>query len=114
MSFLEIMLKKIPGNKYYTADRRKRDISRMYKDCAQRKHTTKWESTFVRSIEGKTFLTDKQFSKLKEIYQSADRPRVRGHLRHAVMCDDTWSKVDPRYCDKHSVSWDEVHDFDKD
>jgi len=108
MNFLETMLNK------YKESRRKKDIAKTHSSCLKRKYLTSWEDTFLKSIDGKLDLTDKQFSKLQEIYRSPDSPKIRGYNREIVMFDDAWEEnSDPRFCEKHGVSYDDVHDFDK-
>jgi len=119
MSFLETtlkILKKIPGMKYNTSSRRKRDIIRMVDNCAKRRYLSGWEKKFIRSIKGNTYLSDKQFDKLLEIYQTADKPHKKERANSYSIYDgeEECCNSDPRFSEKHSVSWDDVHDFDKD
>jgi len=119
MIFLETMLKifrKIPGLKYYTSSRRKRDIIRMVDSCAKRRYATDWERKFIRSIKGNIYLTNKQFNKLQEIYQIADKPRVNRQVTRYSIYDEEEECCgsDPRFSKKNGVSWDDVHDFDRD
>ena len=108
MLFLENMLKSIPGFKYYLENKRKRNIIYMQQSCSKKKFLTKWESNFIQCLDGKKVLTDRQFKKLEEIYKKSEQPRVRRYRKHIA------EEIDSRFCDKYGVSWDEIHDFDKD
>ena len=106
MNFLENMLNKI--KEYF----RRRTILKMHKFCSEKRHLTRWENNFIKSIKGDFNLSEKQYKKLLEIYKTPDISRLRGHNPYVI--DDEWEvNSDPRYCDKHGVSYDDVHDFDK-
>lgn len=102
--------------RYSKEGRKEREIVLMLKCCSSKKNLTNWEDTFIKSVQGNVSLTDKQYIKLKEIYHSIDMPRLRGRTTHLAILDDAWSgeNLDPRFCNKHNVSWNDVHDFDRD
>lgn len=95
--------------------RRVKNIKLLYKKCSERDNLTSWENTFLKSLDWKTSLTEKQLFKLTEI--SLKKGQLRGQRVFATMYDDSWSSEensDPRFCEKHGVSWGDVHDFDRD
>lgn len=109
MYFLELFLKK------YKEYKKSRKMKILYKKCSERDNLTAWENTFLKSLDWKTSLTEKQLLKLTEI--SVKKGQLRGQRVFATMYDDSWSSEensDPRFCEKHGVSWGDVHDFDRD
>jgi len=112
MNFLENTLKR------YKLFKRKRAIQRMYQKCSTKKYLTRWEKNFINSIKGNLDLSEKQLYKLQEIHHSPDRPIIRGQYHYVALIDDLSFRddenSDPRFCERHGVSYDDVHDFDKD
>lgn len=94
----------------------KKQIIFLNKKVNSRSDLTSWEKNFIKSIKDKNVLTDKQFIKLKEIAFAPNRLRLRGSQCFSSIFDDSRKSQnsDPRYCDLHGVSWDDVHDFDRD
>ncbi len=94
----------------------KKQIIFLNKKVNSRSDLTYWEKNFIKSIKDKDVLTDKQFNKLKEIAFAPNRLRLRGSQCFSSIFDNSCKiqDSDPRYCDLHGVSWDDVHDFDRD
>lgn len=109
MFCLESLFKKFKEYK------RVRQLKLLYKKCSERDNLTAWEKTFLKSLDCKTSLTEKQLLKLTEI--SVKRGKLRGQPQSFIIYDDSWSSEensDTRFCEKHGVSWGYVHDFDRD
>lgn len=109
MVILERLLNKIKDF------RKKQLVKSLHFKCSKKKYLTDWEKTFIKSLEGKFTLSDKQILKLTEI--SEKRDILRGRHQLVTMLDDSWSyeeNTNQCFCEKHGVSWGDVHDFDRD
>jgi hypothetical protein len=107
--FLERLLKKFKEYK------RLKKLKLLHKKCMAKDNLTDWEKTFLKSLGGKTSLTEKQLSKLTEI--SIKTGPLRGKPVYSITYEDSWyseENTDPRFCEKQGVSWGDIHDFDRD
>jgi len=103
--------------KSWADNKERRRLRNVIEKSFDKKHLTSWEKKFLASIENRDLLklSTKQLRKLNEISASPDIPRIRGQSQHFTVFDDAWEdeNSDPRYSDRHGVSYDDVHDFDK-
>lgn len=87
--------------------------------CSQslaKNNLTAWEKQFLTSIKNKRILTQKQFNKLSEISTKSSiilRRKPRSINTHRDFFHDS-GDINLCFCEKHGVSWGDVHDFDRD
>ena len=106
-------LKKIKT--YFQNKKKIKRLEMMINRSLEKRHLTLWEKSFLKDISKKDILSlsEKQVNKLEEIYDNFDLPRRRGYSVQEEDIFEEGTKSVP-YCYKYGVSYDDVHDFDRD